>query len=113
MAYKLETLNFALSTSAAALTTGQGASEVWIVSSATVVNSDTVGRTVTINLAVDGGAASAANLIEYKKGLSVNQSVNTALSGKNMPPGSKLYAFIDSGTACTLSISYTIIPQAA
>jgi len=113
MAYKLFQKNFALSTSTSALSLGLGASEVLVVSSATVCNGDTSSRTVSINLATDGGAASLANQVEYKKALIVNQAANTSLAGKNITPGSALYAYIDSGTSCTLSLSGTIIPQAA
>lgn len=116
MAARLYSLEIALTaTPSTQITlTGVGANEALSVSSATVCNPDTVSRLLTMNLASTGGAAAATNLIESKRPMSINSApTNTALAGKTIMPGGKLYANLDAitTTACVLSISGTIIPQ--
>jgi hypothetical protein len=111
-AYSIEIVLTATATTQLTLS-GLGANEALAVESATVVNSDASTRLLTMYLASGGAAASAANLIEYQKTCPIKTATNTSLSGKKVMPGAKLYAGVDSGTACTLQISGTIIPQAA
>lgn len=100
-------------TSAAALQFTAGANEALLISSATVVNYDVTGRNFTCYIVDPGGSAGNGNRVESKKALSINQATTLALSGKSLTPGMTLWANIDSGTACTLQISGTIITQAA
>lgn len=111
-AFSIEIALTATTTTLLALT-GLGANEALAVESATIVNSDATTRLLTMHLASGGAAAGTGNLIEYQKTCPIKTATNTALSGKKVMPGAKLYAGVDSGTACTLQISGTVIPQAA
>lgn len=93
------------------LGTDVGALDDIYVTSATIVNSNTVTTNATLNLASDGSANSAANYIEYNLSCSPNKSTNTCLSGKLIKHGGKLYAGASTGTGMTLQISGQIVPS--
>lgn len=93
------------------LTTAVGPNDDLYVTSATVINSNASTQNVTINLAADGGAAAAANLVEYQGSCSVSKPYTTALSGKIIPAGGKVYANASTATAMTLQISGQIVPK--
>lgn len=100
---------FPLGNSVAALSLGLASSETLQVSSATVSNGNGTIQNLTINLASDGSAASATNLIEPKQPINPNRSAGTVLSGKTILAGAKLYAGADTATAMALQISGTVI----
>lgn len=116
MAARLYSTEYVLTASSTQVPlTGINSNEALSVTSATVCNPDTGSRVLTMNLSSTGAAASAVNLIESKRPMSINSApTNTALSGKVIMPGAKLYANTDAfaTTACVLSISGTVIPQA-
>lgn len=112
MAFETYAKSFALGTSSAQLTTGLGANETLQVTSAVAVNTTGAGRLVNLNLASDGGAAAAANAVETGKSVSASSTAGTALTGMNLIPGSKLYAYADAA-GVTLQISGLVTAQAA
>jgi hypothetical protein len=111
MSYRVYTKEFQLTNASTELALGLGVNEALMVSSATIVNYDTVARLLTMNLASTGAAAGNDNLIEFQKTLTQKQSSSTALSGKTIMPGAKIYANADATNVTTLSISGTIVPQ--
>lgn len=112
MAFVTYAKSFALGTVSAQLTTGLGANETLQITSAVAVNTTAAGRLVNINLASDGGAAGTGNAVETSKSVSASASAGTALTGMNMIPGSKLYAYADVA-GVTLQISGLVTTQAA
>lgn len=96
MAFETYAKSFALGTSSAELTTGLGAKETLQITSAQLVNTTAAGRTVSINLAADGGASADANAVEDNKAVSASSAAGSALTGMNVIPGAKLYAFADA-----------------
>lgn len=113
MSYRVYGKEFLLTGTVDDLTLGLGSNEALLVSSATVTNNDSTARTLTLHLASDGGASAIGNKIENARVLPINQSTNTALSGKTIKPGGKVYAGADVTSVCTLSITGTIVPQTA
>lgn len=113
MSFRLFGKEFTLTDSVVELTLGLGPNEGLLVSSATICNTDSTTRTVTMHLASDGAAAATGNKVENDRTLSQNQSTNTALSGKTVKPAAKLYAGADVASVCILSITGTIVPQSA
>ena len=113
MSFRLYGKEFTLGSSVAELSLGLGANEGLLISSATVVNTDSVTRLATVHLASDGAAAATGNKIENDRTLPVDQSTNTALSGKTVKPGGKVYAGADAAAVCILSLTGTIVPQSA
>lgn len=113
MSFRLYGKEFTLGNSVAELTLGLGANEGLLISSATIVNTDTTVRTATIHLASDGAVAATGNKVENDRTLPVDQATNTSLSGKTVKPGGKVYAGADAAAVCVLSITGTIVPQSA
>lgn len=111
MAFVTYAKSFALGTVSAQLTTGLGANETLQITSATVANTTAAGRLVNINLASDGAVAGTGNAVEVNKSVAVAASTGTALTGMNMIPGAKLYAYADAA-GVTLSISGLVTTQA-
>lgn len=111
MSFRLYGKEFVLGNSVAELDLGLGANEGLLISSATVCNTDADTRLVTAHLASDGAAASNGNKVENLRTLPPDQSTNTALSGKTVKPGGKLYAGSDAASVCVLSLTGTIVPQ--
>lgn len=93
------------------LTSSVGPNDDLYVTSATVINTNASTQTVTINLASDGGAAATSNLVESGGSCSVDKPYTTALSGKIVPAGGKLYANASTATNMTLQISGQIVPK--
>lgn len=96
MAFETYAKTFALGTTSAALTTGLNANETLQITSAQLVNTTASGRTVSINLAGDGGASAAGNAVEKDKAISASASTGSALTGMNIIPGAVLYGFADA-----------------
>lgn len=111
MSFRLYGKEFTLSNAVAELSLGLGDNEGLLVSSATVCNTDSSARTVTMHLASDGAAAATGNKIENTRTVATNTSTNTSLSGKTVKPGAKVYAGADTASVCILSITGTIVPQ--
>ena len=112
MAFETYTKAFALGTSSAELTTGLGTNETLQITSAVAVNTSAAGRLVYVNLASDGGAAADANAVVDGKSVSVSESAGLALTGMNVIPGAKLYAYADAA-GVTLQVSGLVTTQAA
>lgn len=112
MAFDTYAKSFALGTSSAELTTGLGANETLQITSAIAVNTTAAGRVVYINLSSSGGAAADANAVEDGKAVSTGTAAGTALTGMNIIPGAKLYAYADVA-GVTLQISGLVTTQAA
>jgi hypothetical protein len=111
MSFRLYGKEFTLTASAVDLALGLGTNEGLLISSATIVNTDATVRTATLHLASDGGAAATGNKVENARTLPANTSTNTALSGKTVKPGGKIYALADVTNVCVLSITGTVVPQ--
>lgn len=111
MSFRLYGKEFTLTASAVDLALGLGVNEGLLISSATIVNTDSTVRTATLHLASDGSAAATGNKVENARTLPSATSTNTALSGKTVKPGGKIYAFADVTAVCVLSITGTIVPQ--
>lgn len=113
MSFRLYAKEFTLGSSVGNISLGLGANEGLLISSATVCNTDSVTRLLTAHLSGAGNGAVAGNAVEWERVLPPSQSTNTALSGKTVPPGGLIHAGSDAGSVCTLSITGTIVPQAA
>lgn len=100
---------FAIGNSVAQLSLGLATGETLQIASATVSNGNGTIQHVTINLASDGSAASATNLIEPSQPINPNRSAGTVLSGKTVLAGGKVYAGADTATAMAMQISGTVI----
>lgn len=111
MAFETFAKSFALGTTSAELTTGLGANETLQITSAVAVNTTGAGRLVYINLASDGGAAAAGNAVETGKSVASSSAAGTSLTGMNVIPGAKLYAYADA-SGVTLQISGLVTAQA-
>jgi uncharacterized protein YfiM (DUF2279 family) len=111
MSFRLYSKEFTLGNSVAELSLGLGANEGLLVSSATVCNTDSVTRLLTLHLASTGAAAATGNKIENVRTLPTAQATNTALSGKTLVPGAKVYAGSDAVSVAIMSITGTIVPQ--
>lgn len=112
MAFDTYAKSFALGTSSAELTTGLGANETLQITSAVLVNTTGAGRVVYINLASNGGSAADANAVEDGKPLSAGTSAGTSLTGLNIIPGAKLYAYADVA-GVTLQLAGLVTSQTA
>lgn len=113
MSFRMGGGEFTLTASAVDIDLDLGPDEGFLVSSATVCNTDSTTRTVTIHLASNGGAAATGNKVEDARTCAPNQATNTALSGKTLKPGAKIWALASVTDVCILSITGTIVPQAA
>ena len=111
MAFETYAKSFALGTSSAELTTGLGANETLQITSAVAVDTSGAGRLVYVNLASDGGAAANANAVEDGKSVSANAAAGLSLTGMNIIPGAKLYAYADA-SGVTLQLSGLVTSQA-
>lgn len=96
---------FTLGASVAELTLGLGPNESLLISSATICNTDSTARLLTVHLASDGSAAATGNKIENVRPIAPGSGVNTALSGKSVKKGGKLYAGSDAGSVMVMSIT--------
>lgn len=102
---------YTLGSSVAELTLGLGPNETLLITSATVCNTDSTSRTVTIHLASDGAAAATGNTIEKARAIREGPGVNTALSGKSVKKGGKIYAGASTAGVVVLSINGFVQPE--
>lgn len=96
---------FTLGASVAELSLGLNSNESLLISSATVCNTDSGARLLTMHLASDGAAAATGNKIENTRSIANGAGINTALSGKSVKKGGKLYAGSDAANVVILQIS--------
>lgn len=113
MSFTVYGKEFLLTNAVTELTLGLGTNEALLIASATATNTDTSVRTLSVNFASGGAAAATGNLIEDARTLPINTATNTALSGKSLKPGGKVYAGADVTNVVVLSITGTIVPQTA
>jgi hypothetical protein len=102
---------YTLGSSVAELDLGLGPSETLLIASATVCNTDATARTITVHLASDGAAAATGNTIEYARAIRQGAGVNTALSGKSVKKGGKIYAGASAAAVVVLSITGFVQPE--
>ena len=104
---------YALGTGSAQLNLGAGVgpNDDLYITSATVVNSNASTATVTINLDAQGTGATTANLVENAGSCSVNKPYTTALSGKIVPAGGKIWANASVAAGMSLQISGQVVPS--
>lgn len=77
-----------------------------IIDKATVVNTDTVNRTFSINLVQSGGSASNANLVIDDKTVVPGETyLCPELVGQVLEPGSFISTIASAGSALTLRVS--------
>lgn len=87
---------FALATSSTQLTTSVGANEGVQITTAKLINTTAAARLAYVYLANDGAAAGTANIIDQAVSIPANGSIGSNLTGANMIPGAKLYAYADA-----------------
>lgn len=111
MAFQTYEKSFALGTVSAELSTGLGANETLQVTSALIVNTTANARLVNINLASDGAAAGTGNAVATNKSVAAGDDAGSGLTGLNLIPGSKLYAYADA-SGVTLRLAGLVTDQA-
>lgn len=112
MAFDTYAKSFALGTVSAQLSTGLNANETLQITSAVLVDTSGAARIVYINLASDGGVSATSNAVEKSKSVSAASAVGTSLTGMNLIPGAKLYAYADAA-GVTLQLCGLVTAQAA
>jgi len=112
MAFDTYSKTFVLTNASAQLSLGLGANETLQISNAYYNNTSGSAVLVYLNKADDGAAAATGNQLETAKSVGATSGAGSALTGKNIIPGAKLYGYASTTGVVNLTIDGIVNAQA-